>query len=125
MFETRKNGGFLFTELIVSLSIIGLILACLGTSLIGFGRFNHYQLTRQHCTAAAQAQLDSIAVTGKQIDEKDFNRLWPKVDVSIEVQDSTGQWQGLKLIKVKSKANSFNKVVKVELSRYLPAEGGR
>ncbi len=123
MSETRKNGGFLFTELIVSLSIIGLILACLGTSLIGFGRFNHYQLTRQHCTAAAQAQLDSIAVTGKEIDEENFNRLWPKVDVSIDVLDGTGQWQGLKLIKVKSKANSFNRVVKVELSRYLPAEG--
>ncbi|MFC1738112.1 type II secretion system protein [Planctomycetota bacterium] len=124
MSETRKNGGFLFVELIVSLSIIGLILACLGTSLIGFGRFNHYQLTRQHCTAAAHAQLDSMAVSGKQIDENDFNRLWPKVDVSIEVQDGTDQWQGLKLIKVKSKANSFNRVVKVELSRYLPAEGG-
>ena len=65
-----------------------------------------------------------MAVSGKQIDENDFNRLWPKVDVSIEVQDGTDQWQGLKLIKVKSKANSFNRVVKVELSRYLPAEGG-
>jgi hypothetical protein len=117
--KSKKYDGFLLTELIVSLTVLGFLLACLALSLNGFRRFNHYQLVRQRCTAAAQAELDSIAVTGESISEQDFKRLWPKLNVSIEKSDGTGQWKGLKLVKVKTKAKSFNRNVQIQLSRYV------
>ena len=109
----------MLVELVVSLSVLAIILSCLAISLDGFRRFNHYQLVRQRCTAAAQAELDSIAATGKRISNEDLERLWPKLSVSIQYSDGSGQWEGLKLVKVKTKANSFNRNVEVQLSRYI------
>lgn len=120
--ENKKYRGFLLTELAVSLTVLAILLACLTLSLDGFRRFNHYQLVRQRCTAAAQAELDSIAVTGESISSEDFKRLWPELSVSIEKSDGSGQWEGMKLVKVKTKARSLNKDVEVELSRYILGE---
>ena len=119
MVEHRKYKGYLLTELVVSMSILVILLACLALSLNGFRRFNNLQLTRQRCTAAALAQLDSIVVTGKQINREDFERLWPNVSVSIKKSGGMGQWKGLERIKVKTTTMSFNKNVEVELSRYI------
>jgi type II secretory pathway pseudopilin PulG len=120
--KNKKYGGFLLPELAISVSLLGVLLTLLAISLNSFRRFNHYQLVRQRCVSAAQAQLDSIAVTGKAIDEEDFKRLWPKLSVSIQKSAGSGQWEGLKLIQVKAKAKSFNRDVKVELSRYVLGE---
>ena len=109
-------------ELTVSLTVLGILLACLALSLNGFRRFNHYQLVRQHCTSAAQAQLDSITVTGKSIHEKDFKRLWPELSVLVQESAASGQWEGMKLVKVRTKGKSFNKEVEIELCRYILAE---
>jgi len=122
MCENRKYSGFLLMELTVSLTVLGILLACLALSLNGFRRFNHYQLVRQHCISAAQAQLDSIAVTGKSIHEKDFKRLWPELSVLVQESTASGQWKGMKLVKVRTKGKSFNKEVEIELCRYILAE---
>ena len=122
MVKKMKNKGFILSELAISLAILGILLTCLALLLNGFRKSNHYQLTRQRCTAAAQAQLDSIAVSGRAIDEEDFERLWPKLSVSIEKTDGSGQWKEMKLIKVKTKAKSYTRDVEVELSRYVLAE---
>jgi type II secretory pathway pseudopilin PulG len=119
MGKNKQYNGFLLTELMVSLSVLGILLLLLALSLNGFRRLNRYLLVRQQCTAAAQAQLDSIAVTGEPISDEDFKRLWPKQNVSIEKSDGTGQWEGLKLLKVKTNAKSFNKDVEVQLCRYI------
>lgn len=121
--ENKKYGGFLLTELIVSLIVLGIVLVCLAMSLNGFRRFNNYQLVRQRCVAAAQAELDSITVTGNRISQENFRQLWPRLSVLVEKSDGTGQWEGLKLIKVKTKGKSFSKNVEVELSRYILVEG--
>jgi type II secretory pathway pseudopilin PulG len=117
--RNKKYRGFLLTELVCSLVVLGIILGCLALSLNGFRKFNYYQLVRQRCIAAAQAELDSIAVTGREISEEDFQRLWPRLSVSIEKTDGTGQWEGLKLVSVKAKGKSFNNDVEVELNRYI------
>ena len=88
-----KNGkyrGFLAVELTFAFALLGIILVALAVSLYGFGKFNRYQLVRRQCTSAALAQLDSIAVTGKPISDEDFERLWPKLSVSIEESAGTG-----------------------------------
>ena len=120
--KNTKYRGFLFTEVIVALTILGILLIGLALSLDAFRRFNHYQLVRQRCTAAAQAQLDSITATGESIRDKDFKRLWPKLSVSIKKSAGTGQWEGMKLVKVAASGNSLDKEVKVKLSRYVLRE---
>lgn len=115
----KKYKGVLLAELIVAFTILGMLLLCLGISLYGYAKFNLFQLVRQQCVAAAQAQLDSITSTGYPVSEDDFKRLWPKIDVTIEQSEGTGQWTGLKLVRAKAKGMSFSKPVNVELSRYI------
>ena len=117
-----KYKGFLLIEIIVSIAVLGILILAFTFSLNGFSRFNRVQLVRQQCTAAAQAQLDSIAATGKPIPDKDFKQLWPKLSVSIKQSDGTGQWQGLNLLEVEASGMGFSQPVKVRLSRYIAAE---
>ena len=117
--KSRKYAGFLITELTVAMIVLGIILAGLTLTLNGMARFNHYQLTRQRCLSAAQAQLDCIAVTGKPISEADFKRLWPRLNVAIYTSRGIGQWQGMELVRITIIGKSFNKQVRVEQYRYL------
>ena len=123
MSKRNKHNGFLLTELIVALAVLVIILSCLAMALKIFRNINQYQLTRQRCISAAQAQLDCIAVTGKEISDEDFKRLWPKMSVEIKQSDGIDQWQGLKLIKVKAAAQVDNKMVSVEMARYFAPKG--
>lgn len=120
--KNTKYCGFLFTEVIVALTILGILLIGLALSLDAFRRFNHYQLVKQRCISAAQAQLDSVTATGRSIRDEDFKRLWPKLSVSFEKSAGTGQWEGMKLVKVTARGNSLDKEVKVKLSRYVLRE---
>jgi type II secretory pathway pseudopilin PulG len=116
---TTTHRGFLMTELMVSLVVLGMLLIAFTISLGGFRRLNHYQLTKQHCISAAQATLDSIAATGAEIDGNDLKRLWPNISIRIDETEGTGQWNGLKLITVTAKGQSLSKKTEVRLSRYF------
>jgi type II secretory pathway pseudopilin PulG len=117
--KNKKYDGFLLAEMIVALTVTGMLLVGFALALHAFATFNRYQLVRQRCIAAAQAQLESIAVTGKQISTEDFERLWPKLDVSVKKSAGTGQWKDMKLVEVTTQGKSFRKEVKVQLSRYI------
>jgi type II secretory pathway pseudopilin PulG len=120
MTKDKKIGrGFMIAELIVSLAILAMLMAVFAISLDGFRRLNHYHLTRQHCVSAAQATLDSIAVTGTAIDDSNMKRLWPDVSIRIDESEGTGQWKGLKLVSVTANDKSLNKKTEVHLSRYF------
>jgi len=108
--------------MIVAAMIIGIIMATLAFSLYTFSRFNDYQLVTQHCIAAARAQLDSITATTKPIPHEDFQRLWPKLTISMETSPGTGQWQGMNLAKVTAAGKSYRRQVKVQLSRYVRSQ---
>lgn len=120
--KNKKRGGFFITEITVASAILGILLVGLALSLYGFAKFNRYQLVRQQCIAAAQAELDSIAIMGKPIPDEDFKRLWPKLDVNIKSTAGTGQWQEITLVEVTAKGKSFNKEVKVQLAGYVLAD---
>ena len=115
----RKYGGFLWTEVAVAIIVMGVILVTFALLLDGFRRFNDYQLVRHRCIAAAEAQLDSITVTGKPINDEDIVRLWPKMNVSTKKSPGVGQWQQMTLVEVTACSRSFNNEVKVKLSRYI------
>lgn len=122
MDKNRKYHGFLLIEVIVAISVLGILVIAFALSLNGFARFNRFQLVRQQCTAAAQAQLDSIAKTGKPVPDELFQRLWPKLSVSIKQSEGAGQWQGLNLVEAEASGMSFSRQVKVKLARYVAAE---
>jgi len=120
--KSGKNSGWALTELIVSIGILGMIMGGLYMSMNTCRVFNKYQLFRQRCVAAAQAQLESIAATGEKISDKDNERLWPDVEISVEQKDGSGDWQGLRLITVTARNVRLKKTVSVKLSRYLSME---
>ncbi len=117
--KKRRYGGFLFAEIAVSLTVMAMLLAGVAFSLNGIAKFNRYQLIRQHCIAAAQAELDSLTATGKPIEDEDFNRIWPQISVSIEKSAGQGQWQAAQLVKVTTSGRYFRRQVTIELSRYI------
>lgn len=118
----NKYRGFLLTEIIVAMGLLGLLLAGLALSLHGMAKFNRYQLTRQRCIAAAQAQLDSIVTTGGPLGDEDVQRLWPGLRVSYRRSPGAGQWQGLERLEVTARGKSFRKEVTIRLSRYIRAD---
>ena len=117
--KEKKYKGIFLVELFVGLTVLGFLLVCLALSIYGYAKFNQYQSVRQQCIAAGQAQLDSITATGNPVSQDENKRLWPKIDVTIEQSDGSGQWTGLKLVRAKTQGMSFNTPVNVELSRYI------
>jgi type II secretory pathway pseudopilin PulG len=115
----NKYGGFTMAEIIVTLAVMGMVVTGLALSLRTFAQLNRCQWMRQHCITAAQAQLDSIAVTGEAIRDEDFRRLWPDLSVSIKESAGAGQWEGMKLVEVTANGRTFGKEVKVQLCRYF------
>ncbi|MGA2680146.1 MAG: hypothetical protein ABSF37_12730 [Sedimentisphaerales bacterium] len=114
-----KYRGLIMTELIVSLAVMGMLMVAFAISLDGFRRLNHYYFTKQRCVSAAQAMLDSIAVTGIVINDNDLKRLWPGVVIKIDKSQGAGQWKRMDLISVTAEAKALNKKVEVRLSRYF------
>ena len=117
--KKRRSGGFLLAEIIVGLTVLAMLLAGVAFSMNGMAKFNRYQLVRQQCIAAAQAQLDSLTATGMPIKDEDFSRIWPQLSVSIEKSAGQGQWQAAQLVEVTASGKSFRKEVKIQLSRYI------
>ena len=125
IFTRKRTGGFLFVELVVSLSVLGLIIAGLAMSLRSFARFNHNMLLRQRCVSAATAQIESIAAGGNAIGDEDIERLWPGIKVTVSKADGKGQWKGLKLLEVIALSSNEREEVRIKLCRYiLSAERG-
>ena len=120
--KKRKYEGFVLAELIMSMAVLGFLLVVIAISLGGYKRFADYQLTKQRCTSAAQAELESIAATGKKIDQEEFSRLWPAMQVTVEESVGKGQWENLKLVKVTTSVKNSNRGVKVQLAIYLAEE---
>ncbi|MHC4633030.1 MAG: prepilin-type N-terminal cleavage/methylation domain-containing protein [Planctomycetota bacterium] len=117
--KKKIYGGFTMVEIIAALAVLGMVVAGLALSLRTFAKLNRYQWMRRHCIAAAQAQLDSIAVTREAISNEDFKRLWPDLSVSIEESAGAGQWEGMKLVEVTAYGRTFSKEVTVQLCRYF------
>ena len=106
-------------ELAIGIPTMVILLVGLGLTLNKLARFNHNQLTRQRCIAAAQATLDSIGATGREIPDDELKRLWPKVDISVKQSTGKGQWLGLKLVEVTATGKSYSLDVKIQMARYI------
>jgi len=119
----KRRGGWLLTEAILSVVLLGMLTGVVVSIQWQAGRFNHHQLTTQRCLAAGEATLESISATGKPIPEEDLRRLWPGVNLKLRRWPGTGDWEGMTLVTVVATARSHQHEVAVELARYLPAGG--
>jgi len=107
--------------MLVALTIFVLLLTGLGVTQSGVAAYQRFMLVRQHCLAAAQAQLDCIAATGKPMGQEPFQKTWPGLKAVIDQTPGQGDWQGLKLLKVSVTGRSEGHPVRVDLCRYVPA----
>jgi len=114
-----RRGGWILTETVAALAILGLLMTGLVISQHHLGTFNALMFARERCTAAGLAQLDSISATDRQIEETEFARLWPGVRSKVERTAGQGDWTGLTLVKVIAVTKRKGREVKVELSRYV------
>ena len=117
--QRNRHGGFLTAELLVSIGLLALILAGLGVTMRAVAAFNEYQWARQQCTAAAQAQLDSVTAVGVTIEPNELTRLWPTVDLDVRRQAGQGPWEKLVLVQVTAGTQAGPRRVTVDLSRYV------
>jgi hypothetical protein len=106
-------------ELAVATGLLALLITGMAVSLGGFAAFNRYEWTRQRCTAAARAQLDSLVATGRPIEPQALKRLWPEAEVAVNVKPGAPPWEGLKLVEVTATAPAGARLVKVRLVRYV------
>jgi len=123
-----KRSAFILMELVVSLVLLEMLLAGVSNAVAITGEFNRCQLVRQQCLSAAQAQLDSLAATGKAMDESVFVSVWPKLTSSVEQSDGEGDWAGLRKVSVTVtgvvSGGAQSREIRVTLCRYLPAGRG-
>ena len=118
--KQRKLGGWLTVELMASVALMALLIGLLATLGSAFKKVNDQRWLRQTLTAAGQAQMDAIAVTGKPIDEQKFSELWPGVTCDIRINAGDGQWAGLREVQLNLSAEKRGKTVASEMVQYVP-----
>ena len=138
----RKTGAWLMTETLIAMSILGMMIAAMAYTQGQANELSRCELVREHCTAAAQAQLDSYTASGKGLSADECKRLWPGVTLEVDVSPGKGDWEGLSLVSVKAagnggaaaasaKASGSNvasaggRAITVQLSRYVAAKEPR
>ena len=109
----------MFTEVLLTLALLAMILTCLALGMKSFSGMNRYYLARQQCLAAAHAHLDSLESTGTPINEDDRNRLWPDISVITNMKPGDGQWHGLTHVEVIVEKEVIGKVISMRLARYV------
>jgi len=115
--------GFILAELLISIVILAGVIIGFGETMNAIGKINHYQLARQRCLSAAEAQLDSIAATGEAIGDADVQRLWPGMKTTVTREPGEGEWAGLRLVEARASMTALGQPVSVTLKRYVSAGG--
>jgi type II secretory pathway pseudopilin PulG len=106
-------------ELLVSAGLLGTLIAVWAVTQTQAGQWNQYELAREHCVAAAGAQLDNYTAVGKAMADDECKRLWPDVSLQVETSAGKGDWEGLTLVSAKATAKVGSRSAKVELVRYV------
>ena len=115
----RHREGWVLVEAIVSVGVMGTMLAVLTIAQGRFGTFNAVQLARERCVAASQAELDSIAATGDPLGPQQRAQAWGGVRTKIEQAPGEGDWAGMTRVKVTASTTVKGRDVTIALHRYL------
>lgn len=120
-FNRTKQAGSLSIEMIVAIGIMAVFFTVIGRFGNTFNKVDENQWARHTLNNAGQAQMDSIVVTGKPINEAAFQRLWPNVECRVDVSEGRGQWQGLQKVQLHLSTQSRQQPIETSLTAYLPA----
>ncbi len=123
MIRHKMNNGWLLTEIAVALFVVASFFMVMISATATFGRFNWLLLNKQRCVAAARAQVDSVVSTGRALKDEDFKRLWPRMEVDVDIRDGAGDWKGLKLCVVTTSVKARKRNIEIRLSQYYRPEG--
>ena len=120
----RRPGGFSVPECMIALSVLGMMAGMGAYAFSQAGQSNQRHTAKRQCLAAAEAQLESIAQTGEPLPADELSRLWPGVDVSLDLRPGQGHWEGT--VRYTATARSTREAgVAVTLERYVePGQGG-
>ena len=116
------RGGWTLAEVVISVVVLGILIAGFGAAQGSFRTFSAYQWTRRQCIAAGEAQLDSIAATGRALSKEDAARLWPGVRSQIVRSPGKDDWAGLMRVRVTTSAPVDGRTVTITLARYMNLE---
>ena len=116
------RGGWVLAEAVVSVVLLGLLIGSFTVLQSSAAALNEVQVARQRCILAAQAQLDSLTATGREIEPSEVARCWPGVRTEVRREAGAGDWQGLTLASVTATARAGGRSVQVEFARYLAPE---
>ncbi|MBN1554414.1 MAG: hypothetical protein JXA11_06690 [Phycisphaerae bacterium] len=122
---TRNPRAVILTECIVALTLLGLLLTGFWYSLGTFRTFSRIQITRLRCTAAAEAQLDSLTATGQPINDETIQKLWPGVSLHVKRSAGQGKWKDKTFLAVHAEAETDGRTIRVDFSRYVATNQGR
>jgi hypothetical protein len=122
-----NRAGWIAIEAMTAIVLLGVLAASYTMLQRSTAALNEAHLERQRCILAAEAQLDSLTATGQALDPAEVERCWPGVRTEVLRRAGEGAWEGLPLATVSATATvpASGREIRVELSRYLPAEGGR
>ena len=115
----KKSNGWIFTEVLLSLGLLAMILTGLAVGMKSFSGMNRYYLARQQCLAAAQAHLDYLDATGIPLKKEDRERLWPGISVDLSMQPGAEPWSELTRVEVIAEKEVIGKVISMRLARYI------
>ena len=121
MLRHTKNNGWILTETAVVIFLLFVFFIAMVSVTATFKHLNFLTLKKQQCLAAGRAQLDSVIATGKSIDEIDFKRLWPGIEVVIDRNPAQGDWEGLNRCVVVTKTKVRKRYIETKLCRYYHA----
>ena len=109
-------------DMLVGIAVLGMVIAGFAVTQDHFRRANALHWLRVRCVDAAQAQLDSLAATGRAIPAEQSERLWPGIKLEVDTQPGKGAWRGLSLARASAGGRAGRAEVKVELARYVDLE---
>lgn len=116
-----RNGqrGWTSVEVLVSIGLLVMLVGSVGSLWSSMQKLNRGHLARQRCLAAAQAQIEHVARTGRPLGEGDVERLWPGIQLTVERTPGAGQWEGLHRLKVVARCEAGGQEVNLHLARYV------
>ncbi len=107
------------TEIFITIAILILLTGALAAGVNASRKSNHYHHARQQCIAAGAAQLEAITVSGQELTPAEIERLWPGITVTVTESAGGGEWENMRLLQVKTQAQTLGRMISVSQRRYL------
>ncbi|MEP0844316.1 MAG: hypothetical protein HRF43_16575 [Phycisphaerae bacterium] len=98
--QARARRGLLFSEVIVAVPILGMLVALAAAGVLSYQKSRHEATARQTAAWAAAAQLERIQAGAAPDSRPPAGVLSPDVELSVGTTPGKGAWEGFQLVTV-------------------------